>query len=132
MWAQSFTLKDVDGNDFTLEDHKGKVIILNFLMTTCSVCLSEIPGLIAAYNQYEKQDLIIVGIVMDPAKMTILHAAFEIPYPLLAYEPGAVDYYGPIVTVPVNVLINKEGEVVSIKDRYVSYDELIEAIEALI
>lgn len=132
MWAQNFTLKDVDGNDFNLVDHAGKVIILNFLMTTCSVCLSEIPGLIAAYNQYEKQDLIIVGIVMDPAKIQPFQDTFKIPYPLLAYEPGAVDYYGPINTVPVNVLITREGEVVSIKERYVSYDELIEAIEALI
>lgn len=39
------SIKTLDGNTFTLADHKGKWVILNFWATWCSPCIEELPAL---------------------------------------------------------------------------------------
>lgn len=39
------SIKTLDGSTFTLADHKGKWVILNFWATWCSPCIEELPAL---------------------------------------------------------------------------------------
>ena len=41
--APGFALKDADGRTVTLDDYKGKVVLLNFWATNCGPCKIEIP-----------------------------------------------------------------------------------------
>lgn len=41
--APSFTLKDVKGQDVSLESFRGKVVVLNFWTKTCGPCMEEMP-----------------------------------------------------------------------------------------
>jgi peroxiredoxin len=43
--APDFTLTDVDGNPFKLSDQRGKVVVLEFMQTTCPACTSQEPYL---------------------------------------------------------------------------------------
>jgi len=43
--APDFTLTDVDGKPFTLSDQRGKVVVLQFMYTTCPACAMEAPHL---------------------------------------------------------------------------------------
>ncbi|HJK94129.1 MAG TPA: TlpA disulfide reductase family protein [Polyangiaceae bacterium LLY-WYZ-15_(1-7)] len=43
--APDFTLRDRHGNAWTLSDHRGKVVVLNFWSITCPPCLEEMPTL---------------------------------------------------------------------------------------
>ena len=38
--APDFTLTDVDGKTFRLSDQQGKVVVLEFMRTTCSACVA--------------------------------------------------------------------------------------------
>ena len=40
-----FTLKDLDGNDVSLSDYSGKIVVLNFWATWCIYCAEEIQDL---------------------------------------------------------------------------------------
>lgn len=44
--APDFTLKDKDGKPWTLSQHRGKTIVLNFWSITCPPCVEEMPSLI--------------------------------------------------------------------------------------
>lgn len=43
--APDFTLEDKNGQPWTLSDHRGKVIVLNFWSITCPPCVREMPTL---------------------------------------------------------------------------------------
>ncbi|MET0287386.1 MAG: TlpA disulfide reductase family protein [Polyangiales bacterium] len=42
--APDFTLKDKDGNEWRLKDHRGKTVVMNFWTITCQPCVEEMPS----------------------------------------------------------------------------------------
>ena len=63
--ATDFTLTDVDGNTFRLSDQQGKVVVLEFMRTTCSACVAESPRLKDLRTQFGN-DVVMVMISVDP------------------------------------------------------------------
>ena len=51
--APSFTLKDFDGNNVSLKDLKGKVVIVDFWATWCGPCKASFPGMQLVVNKYK-------------------------------------------------------------------------------
>lgn len=43
--APDFTVRDRSGKPWRLEDHKGKLVVLNFWTLTCKPCVEEMPAL---------------------------------------------------------------------------------------
>ena len=60
-----FSLNDLTGKSHSLEDWKGKVIMLNFWATWCPPCQYEVPHFIRYQKEYADQDLKIIGIAID-------------------------------------------------------------------
>ena len=54
--APDFTLADLDGDWVTLNELKGKVVLLNFWGTWCGPCRREIPAFINLTEKYKKDD----------------------------------------------------------------------------
>jgi cytochrome oxidase Cu insertion factor (SCO1/SenC/PrrC family) len=63
--APDFTLTDVDGNTFRLSDQHGKVVVLEFMRTTCSACVSEGPTLADLRAKFGG-DVVMVSLSVDP------------------------------------------------------------------
>ncbi|WP_437918105.1 TlpA family protein disulfide reductase [Sphingobacterium sp. LRF_L2] len=51
--AFNFALKTVDGKTVTLEDYKGKVIVLDFWATWCGPCKASFPAMQQAVNMFK-------------------------------------------------------------------------------
>jgi len=63
--APDFTLTDVDGNTFRLSDQQGKVVVLEFMQTTCPACLQENPNLRQLRSRFGS-DVVMVTISVNP------------------------------------------------------------------
>jgi cytochrome oxidase Cu insertion factor (SCO1/SenC/PrrC family) len=50
--APDFSLQDVQGNEFKLSDFRGKVVVLEFMGTTCPHCANEMPQLVAVWKRF--------------------------------------------------------------------------------
>jgi cytochrome oxidase Cu insertion factor (SCO1/SenC/PrrC family) len=64
--APDFTLTDVDGKTFRLSNQVGKVVVLEFMRTTCPACVEESPRLRQLRSQFGS-DVVMVIISIDPA-----------------------------------------------------------------
>ncbi len=112
--AFDFTLEDLDGKSYRLEEMRGKrVVQVVFWATWCVPCIEEFPILRAAYKKYRDEGLMVLGVVVPlsqtPGKARAMAEKFEINYPILWDADGAtMDRYG-ISSIPRNFLIDKAG-----------------------
>lgn len=65
---KELNFKDIDGNSFTLDSLKGKVLVLNFWFTTCRPCVEEIPDLNRIQEKFKDKDVEFFAITFDSKK----------------------------------------------------------------
>ena len=112
--APNFTLLDTEGNNVSLSDYKGKVVIINFWTTWCGPCRYEIPDLVQLYDKYN-QDLIVLGISLDYDGPAVVPQFEEriggVNYPLLYGNNNISNLYGGVTGVPTTFIIDRNMQV---------------------
>ena len=63
--APAFALEALDGSTVSLEQYKGKVIVLNFWSSWCIPCKEENPALTDMWERYRGTDVVLLGIVFQ-------------------------------------------------------------------
>ncbi len=127
--APDFTLADLDGDWVTLNELKGKVVLLNFWGTWCGPCRREIPAFINLTEKYKKDGLEILGITLtsgSPSNIRSFADKWGINYTLLTDIEGnetqtVTALYSQatgqrITGIPTTFIIDREG---FIRQRYV-------------
>lgn len=90
--APDFALPDTEGNLVKLSDLKGKQVVLYFYpRDNTPGCTKEACGFRDAYEQYQSQGIVILGVSTDDAKSHEKFVKkFNLPFPLLIDEGGKV------------------------------------------
>ena len=131
-----FTMKDAEGRDVTLSSFKGKVILLDFWATWCGPCKVEIPHFIEFQEKYGPQGLQIVGVSVDdtPDLLTPYIREMKMNYPVLQglHRDDVQDAYGPIVGIPVSVLISRDAKICATHTGLTGKDVFEREIKALL
>ena len=109
--APDFILKDIQGGKFSLNDQRGKPVLLIFGTTWCPACRDEIPRLKDIYARYAEKGLIMVNIDIQESRDKVSRYAdkYELPYRVLLDENGDVAKTYGIRGVPTLILLDEEG-----------------------
>ena len=112
--APSFCLKTLEGNHVTLEDLKGKYIMLKFWATWCPSCVEELQPM-QKFSEGNKDQLVIFLPAIDGEKEKKIQRVIkknQVTLPVLL-DPKArtARAYG-VNFIPVSFLINREGLIV--------------------
>ena len=121
--APSFTLRDLNGNQVSLSDFKGKVVILDFWATWCPPCVQEIPHFIELYEKYKEQGFAMVGISLDHGGVSVVKSfvkKYQVNYPILMTDGQVDKAYGNITSIPTTFVIDRQG---NIRRQYIGYQD---------
>jgi thiol-disulfide isomerase/thioredoxin len=131
-----FTMKDSDNKDVALSSFRGKVIVLDFWATWCGPCKVEIPHFVEFQEKYGPRGLQIVGISVDdtPDLLAPYILDMKMNYPVLQglHHDDVQDAFGPIVGIPVSVLISRDGKICATHTGLTGKDVFEREIKALL
>ncbi len=117
--AADFTLKDMNGNDVSFADHKGKVVLVNFWATWCPPCRHEIPHFIELMNELGDKGFVVLGISMDGDAGTVTNWLKDNPvnYPIMMADDAVTNTYKAYLPeeergyIPFTFIIDKRGKI---------------------
>lgn len=132
--APDFTLTDVDGNPFRLSSNRGKVVVLEFMRTTCPACITQESNLRELRSRFG-DDVVMVMVSVDPATDTdsLLgeHRDRNVPGWIAMGDRGQVYLRYSVQSTPTIFIIDKDGY---IRHQHVGVTEstvLINEVETL-
>lgn len=125
--AVSFSLPDMEGNIHTMEDYRGKFVLLDFWAGWCQPCLDEFPHMKDIYENYDRNELEIIGISNAEDSLVWVQDVnrLELPWIQLyggdgfeektfkAYKGGGIPFY---------ILIDPDGNIARYNDIRASFN----------
>jgi peroxiredoxin len=98
--------------EMTLNQLKGKVVLLEFWIRNCGYCVASVPDLNALYNQYKYKGFELLGINPHDSKevIAVFKQKIQPEYPLLYGAQDVAKRYG-VGMFPMVVLLDKTGNV---------------------
>lgn len=113
--APEFTGETLDGETFTLSQHRGEWVFVNFFATWCGPCKVEHPELVTFDRQNQGQPVQVVSVAFDdqPQAIRDFFAAEGGEWPVIASATGrtALDY--GITGVPETYVVAPSGLIVA-------------------
>ena len=135
--APAFELPDMDNEMHTLEQYRGKVIMLNFWATWCPPCRREMPSMnalakefkdrpfkVIAINEWETEDIVfpyLGQIDLDPS------------FPILFDKSGEISKRYDVRGLPTTYVIDRQGQIVyrAIGGRDFNHPEVRKILQSL-
>ena len=121
--APDFSTTDLDGKSISLQQYRGKVVLLDFWAVWNGFCIGEILRVKKIYDTYKDQGFDVIGVSLDTdeAKLRSYLEENNIPwrqiYSGLERESPLAQQYD-VRSIPARWLINRDGTLIAHEARY--------------
>lgn len=131
-FVSNFQVKDIKGQNISLNQFKDKYVLLDFWASWCVPCREEIPELKEDYKKYHSAGLEMIGISSDydenQWKKTIQTEGIGNWFHVL--KKGELSsIFNPIISIPQQILLDQKGEIIwsSLDNNKNSWEETLES-----
>ncbi|MBD1386713.1 AhpC/TSA family protein [Mucilaginibacter rigui] len=113
-----FSIKDINGKTVSLNDYKGKYVLIDFWASWCPPCRAENPNVVRIFHQYQTKGLNILGVSLDTdinawRKAVAADGLAWTQTSDLAQFDGVTEKLYHIEVIPSNFLIGPDGVIVA-------------------
>ncbi len=120
--APEFSVPLLEGGEFSLAAHRGKVVVLDFWATWCGPCKFTLPALQEVKKRFENRTDVFVGTVntdrgtnrSKALKLWLDGRKLSFPV-LLDDEAGTIANTYQVRALPTLVVVGKDGKVASVQ-----------------
>ncbi|MCX6005624.1 MAG: redoxin domain-containing protein, partial [Chloroflexi bacterium] len=113
--APSFTLKTIDGREVSLNQYRGKKVILNFWASWCSPCKIELPHFQAFWDKYSSSsDVMLLTVAGSSSDVKVLEDIIATNgYNFTVCLDSSEDLFNrySIISIPQTYFIDKVGTI---------------------
>ncbi len=114
--APDFTLPDTNGVRRSLQEFRGKVVVIDFWASWCRPCRQENPNMVRLYRDYHDKGLEILGVSLDGDRESWMQAIHKDGLywtqvsDLKRWNSAAGQLY-QISSIPATIVVDKEGRI---------------------
>jgi len=111
--APAFKATTLSGEEISLKDLRGKIVVLNFWYIGCAPCEVEIPSLNKLVEKYgEKEEVVFLAFALNDAKTLDSYLEKKpFKYQIIPRSHQIAKQYG-VEGYPTHYIINRQGEMV--------------------
>jgi peroxiredoxin len=110
--APDFTLEDISGKQYSLNDLRGKVVLVNFWATWCPPCRAEMPSMEKLNQLLRGEDFVMLAVNIEPNGRQTVPRFLENSshsFPILFDEQGIVQQLYGVYKFPETFVVRKDG-----------------------
>ena len=112
-----FTLPDLEGEEVTLSDLKGKIVFLNFWATWCGPCRSEMPSMESLYGILGDRNFEMLAVASlrgdSMESITDFVERNSLSFPVLIDAEGGLGSQYSVEGIPTTYIIGKDGNIIA-------------------
>jgi thiol-disulfide isomerase/thioredoxin len=122
LWPIPLDVADIDGGKVSLDEYRGRVVLIDFWAINCIPCRKELPGMVEVYNKYHNEGFEIISVCLDSADEVTLEALrrwiamnrmeWRHIFDGRAWDSDLVQRFF-VGTVPAAFLVGRDGSVVA-------------------
>jgi peroxiredoxin len=113
--APNFTLKNLDREEVSLSQFRGKYVLVNFWATWCGPCKVEMPSLEVLYQRFKNKNFALLAISNDMFGSTIVKPfvkANNLNFPILLDQRLKASNAFGVTSLPSTFMIDPEGKII--------------------
>jgi len=119
--APSFTATNMAGEEVSLADYRGKVLLVNVWATWCPPCKAEMPSMQRLYDELDDPDFEILAVSVDAPQgetdslgrpggdLGAFAEEYELTFPILHNPSGSILRTYQTTGVPESFIIGRDG-----------------------
>ena len=132
--APNFNLMGMDGKTHTLEDLKGKFVLVNFWATWCNPCKVEMPLLEKLHQTLKSEKFTVLGLHVGPGPENIEEFKKLMPISFPIYVDMDLEVNWGVPGLPTTFLMNPEGKLIyrAVGKREFASDEMVNFLKSQI
>jgi len=122
------------GEDVSLADYRGQVVVINFWATWCGFCKRELPDIQSFYEDYRGKGVELLTLSVDKQVEVVEHfmAESEYSFPVAMADAKMRRDFGGIETLPTTFIVDKKGQLRRKVQGQLYYGRLEELVEPLL
>jgi peroxiredoxin len=132
--APDFTLSSPDGQQISLSDYEGQVILVNLWATWCPPCKAEMPTINAFYETHKEDGFVVLAVNSQEGASTVKNFIQNngFTFPVLLDTQGQVMDRYHVRALPTSFIIDRNGVIQHIQTGEITSQQLQAIVEPLL
>lgn len=110
--APNFEFPGLDGKLVSLNDYRGKVVLVNIWATWCRPCVDEMPSMQKLYQELQDDDFEILAVSVDTLGEKVVKPfmqKYQLTFPALLDPQGSIKASYGATGIPESFIIDRQG-----------------------